>query len=319
MYFLDAPRIYIGPVWMNYACLQVLRILGRRLLFLLRPRSEHPDVAAELALIDRDGIIVIPNFFAKQEFEIIEQAFHRYGNSIHIRIQDNLNDTGVKWIHGLISDQDKDGRVIVEALAKNDKILKIVSGVMRHKIKRMPAVAYQQLEIIPGEIDNRDRECILHADRHFPTVKAFLYMNDNTVENGAYVYCPSSQKLTWARLKHEYEYSVREARLRHGKLSAIPKGLLERGRTIISPISKKAMRLQEKSIIGSKNTLVISNNMGFHRRGTILAGKTRKHIRLIFHYLEEPWYAPMVRYIAAFVRNWLRRVKMRFNRCGVTP
>lgn len=309
---VDPPRMYVGKIWMNYLGLQIFRILLKYVLFLMRPRCFDQEVAKELAVIGRDGILVLPNYLSQKEFDLIEQGFQRWSESEHVRVEDNKNNTGVRWIHGPISDGNNDGRIIFNGLAKNPKLIKIVSGIMRRKVRRLTRPLFQQLEVIPGESDDRDRECLLHTDRMFPTVKAFLYMNENTEENGAYIYCPGSHKISWARLWHEYEYSIREAKLHHGNLSGVQMELVLRGRNIVSPASFKSMGLCERSIVGAKNTLVISNNMGFHKRGTIQPGKARKQIRLIFHYLEEPWYAPLVRRVIELGRGWAERTKFYF-------
>jgi hypothetical protein len=120
----------------------------------------------------------------------------------------------------------------------------------------------------------------IHADIHFPTVKAWLYMNDIDESNGAFVYAPRSQRLTLGRLVYEYEASVRVARSKVDGVirSTVPYGLARMPR----PNQMRLMGIKERSTCGKANTLVIANTMGFHRRGEFEPGKTRNLLMLRF-------------------------------------
>jgi hypothetical protein len=175
--------------------------------------------------------------------------------------------------------RDNDTAFVVEKIASDPKLLNIVSALSRHRIKRPPQIGYQLLTMRDGKKFVPDAETILHADRHNPTVKAYYSLNGSTLDNGAYVWVPKSHRLTAARLRFEYSDSIRFAR-------SPAKHNLEIPETHI-----KDLVLVEKPILTEPNTMVISNNFGFHRRGHFAPGATREQIRLVFHYLEEPFYA----------------------------
>ena len=101
-----------------------------------------------------------------------------------------------------------------------------------------------------GEEFVPDAETILHADRHYPTIKAYYSLNGSTSDNGAYVWVPKSHKLTAARLRYEYADSIRFAR-------SPAKHNLD-----IWDSHLKDMGLVEKPILTEPNTMVISNNFG---------------------------------------------------------
>jgi Phytanoyl-CoA dioxygenase (PhyH) len=120
----------------------------------------------------------------------------------------------------------------------------------------------------------------LHADVHFPSVKAWLYLNDIDERNGAFVFAPGSHKLTAGRLAYEYESSIRVAKAKQqGAVhTAVPYGLVRMPR----PDQMQAMGIREKSFVGKANTLVIANVMGFHRRGSFEPHVTRNLLMLRF-------------------------------------
>jgi hypothetical protein len=161
-----------------------------------------------------------------------------------------------------------------------------VSYVTRRPVSYLPEVVVQSLTLPRDRRDDRDRECVLHADRHYPTVKVFLYLNENVVENGAFVFSPGSHRMTRTRLRHEYEMSVREALWRRGRKGDIPSSLVERNRNAPGPEIRSAF--PERSMTGRKNTLVIVNVGGLHRRGVMQPGTNRRAIRMIFHYVYAP-------------------------------
>jgi hypothetical protein len=120
----------------------------------------------------------------------------------------------------------------------------------------------------------------LHADVHYPSGKAWLYLNDIDEENGALIYAKGSQRMTLPRLAHEYDASVRTAQAkRAGTLYTEVPGNLAR-----MPTARQLRRMgiRESSVTGKANTLVFVNVMGFHRRGEFLEGRRREQIQIRF-------------------------------------
>ena len=77
-------------------------------------------------------------------------------------------------------------------------------------------------------LDEQHVEALLHADTHYPTVKAWLFLTDIDENNGAFVYSKGSHKLSFARVRHEYEISVNTARMRECLIDgADPSDLLQ--------------------------------------------------------------------------------------------
>ena len=73
---------------------------------------------------------------------------------------------------------------------------------------------------------------------------------------------------------------------------------IESNRVCPSAQEKAELGLYEVPVETAKNALVISNNRGFHKRGTIQPGQVREQFRMLFHYLEEPLYATLLWHVA---------------------
>lgn len=155
-----------------------------------------------------------------------------------------------------------------------------------------PEVIYQSLTMPVGEEDNEDIQTVLHADRHYRTLKFFYTISDYCSENGAFWYCPKSHVMNEKRLKYELEYSVRSSLERTGKSHTLSADKLEKGRSVIS--SDLLRDYEIKQMTAPRNTMIIADVSGFHKRGLIEAGNTRKTIRIIYHYVHSPYFVQKI-------------------------
>jgi hypothetical protein len=118
--------------------------------------------------------------------------------------------------------------------------------------------------LVQGHEDTFDPESALHSDTFFNTHKAWLYIDDVKLENGPFVYVPNSHIANSSyRRKKEYEYSKTKN----------PKGSRR-----IPEEELKDQGLKENVYTCNKNTFVMANTLGYHRR---LNGKGG-HDRLTF-------------------------------------
>ena len=290
-WIFEAPNYQVGPVFLNKLGLQPLRLLlanlGRRQAVV---RESDGDAAYKRDL-SQSGFCVIENFLPADVLARVEEVYEAYRQAANVRRFENKEGTGITWYEGIISrsrDFKAEASIILEALGDNVRLLDLASFVLGKRIKGPLDLGYQTLHCPPHERDDRDLEGVMHADRHFPCVKAFFFLNDNRVENGAYVYWRGSHKFTRKRVKYEWELSVQRQRwIRDG--STDPKyGVFERRRPRLSDAAISDMGIVETPIEAPKNSLVISNNMGFHKRGVIQPGMTRKHIRILFYDYQAP-------------------------------
>ncbi len=107
-----------------------------------------------------------------------------------------------------------------------------------------------------------------HADTFHPTMKAWLFLDDVTPENGPFHYVPGSHRLTPARLAWDHEMAVTGRNLENtyaqrGSFRISEAELAARG--FASPIAFTV----------PANTLVMADTYGFHRRGDAAPGTSR--------------------------------------------
>jgi hypothetical protein len=279
--FLEPPAYHSGPAWANLMGWQLARVLSHHGAHAVRraprPLSETKDLITQGI---EDGVVIIPNFLAASDFERLRSYCVTLRSAATTRYEPNRGKTGLDFTTSpIVKGDNPEAAFVVEKIAADARLLNIVSALSRHRITRPPQIGYQLLTMRDDEQFVPDAETILHADRHYPTIKAYYSLNGSTLDNGAYVWVSKSHKLTAARLRYEYADSIRFARSSAKHNLEIPEANL------------KDMGVVENPILTEPNTLVISNNFGFHRRGHFAPGAVREQIRLVFHYLEEPFYA----------------------------
>lgn len=296
--FLEPPLHHKGSILLNRIGLQPARSTWMNLSHALRPA---PSAAAALGAytrqLDKDGMCVINDFLPADTFERVSSAYHEYQRSANVAEIPNKKNTGVTWFEGPITNRDGThpaAQIMIDALSYDPRILALASHVLRRSVSGPLLLGYQWLHLPEGESDDRDIEGALHADRHYPCVKAAFYINENDEANGAYVFCPGSHRFSWARLKHEYEFSLRQRHWAKGA-SAADIAPTARGRPVPNDRQRAQMQLREVSVNGHPNTLILSNNMGFHRRGQLQPGQARKQIRIIFYEYQSPLFGRLVR------------------------
>ena len=200
---------------------------------------------------------------------------------------------------GLFSSECVEDNAILEELLvvkKHVDVMPVTSGALsRHElllrvvvaITRLPAAKTIKLDVsyMSKTADAPPPKRLvgthyLHADVHYPSAKAWLFLNDIDEENGAFVYAKGSHKMGLGRLLYEYGTSVRVAKaVRNGTMgTTVPSGVVR------SPTARQLARMgiTETTLGGKANTLVIANVGGFHRRGEFVEGRRREQIQMKF-------------------------------------
>lgn len=280
---------HVGSIIENRLGLQIGRTIGKRLAWCLRKSYISSEIQEYVDVMNRDGILVIPNFLSADQFLQVQNEFDRAEPRFAFQRFRGGSAGQLEVTRFHVSDDNKDSPYTKRYLQDNPLILSITAAVIRRRIKSKSVLMLNVYRKRTDSVIDNDLENILHADLHTPTLKAFYYVNDIDSGNGAFVYAKGSHKLSMSRLGHEYDMSVRSAKLKKG--DHLPADLLEyRGplkRNKISESYRSKMKIVETQICGKPNTLVIANNMGFHRRGEFTSERPRKTILLNFRHLEE--------------------------------
>ncbi len=290
-YLHNSVPYHVGSVWGNRLGLQVLRTTSQYLQFKVRSRPAAKDISECVNKVEEDGVALVENFLNPSQFERVRAEFESAFEGIELQPYKNGGNARLYRTQISLSELERNGSTISEYFQQNDTLNRIASAAVRRKISRPPDVHLDWYQSGDAAATDNDIENILHADLHTATVKMFFYLDDVNESNGAFTYAKRSHHLTLNRLRHEYEFSVRQAKLKKG----IPpdKALVEvRGnefRNIIDPKNRQIMNVKETQICVKGNTLVIANNMGFHRRGEFPSERPRKSIQINYRYLEKPF------------------------------
>lgn len=275
----------------NRLGLQVFRAASQYTQFKIRKRSVSEDIGEYVRAIDNDGIATIEKFLDPEQFAKVRSEFETAFENVEL--QPYKNEANAKLYRSQIplSEAARTVLNIAEYFQHNDRMNEIASAIVRRKISRPPDVHLDWYQMNDSANVDNDIENILHADLHTATMKMFYFLEDVDETNGAFVYAKGSHRLTIGRLRHEYNLSVRQAKLRKGQsvgesLTASRGGEV---RNIIHPRHLKMMGIEETQLCVKANTLVIANNMGFHRRGEFTSVRPRKSVQINYRYLEEPF------------------------------
>jgi len=292
-----APKNVIGIPFANKLGLQVVRVIKQRCLWHIR-RSYPSNLPPEYRkALDDDGILVLPDFFPQEIFKKIEDEFKRLEHCPSVNLVKNYRNTNTDWKFGNVP-QNNAYPNIHNYLELNPLIRKVVTYVTRKKVHYAPRAVFESISVPHDKMDDKDGATAVHSDRYYPTMKAFLYMQDVSEADGAFVFCPGSHKVNRRRLWHEYEISYREAQAISGRMAKIPKKLVDIDRAAISPEMKKIHK--PESICGKKNTLVLANTCGYHARGVIVPGGNRQLIRMCLHYVNAPYISQRMVHILGY-------------------
>lgn len=286
----QVPPYFVGSVLENQLGLQVFRMLGKHLARSLRGKSASLEIEDCLKVLERDGVVQLNNFLAPTEFALVKAEMALAAEQM---VFNPTRGAAVGRLHVASLRLDKQMQNFPAArqfLAESAIIRNVACAAARRRLKVEPTVTFEIYRLADASQPDNDVENILHADLHCPTIKAFFYLTDVDETNGAFVYALGSHRLTLDRLRHEYDISIRTAKLRRGDQDIPDHLLAHRGplqRNLISPENRRRMRVEEAQFCVPANTLVITNNMGFHRRGEFTGTKDRQAILVNFRNLEE--------------------------------
>jgi hypothetical protein len=277
---LTGPKHSVGSVLANRLGLQLARIATVNGAFRMRSRTVDADIREVVAAYERDGVAVVENFLPADVFEQIREECRKAHEAGQFKSEVVEDNSIVE--ESLVLKKSKQLPTTYETLAHHEWLLRVVSA-----ITRLPAPDEIELEISymtktpdapqPKRLVGTN---YLHADTHYPSAKAWLFLEDIDEENGAFVYAKGTQKMTPAKLVYEYSAAVRVAKAeRDGTMGVTVPPTIVRAPT---GWQRKAMKIEEVACGGKANTLLLGNVGGFHKRGEFLEGRDRKQIMMKF-------------------------------------
>ena len=280
--WFDSAPIYSGSITANRLGWQVVRTKAKNYAISVRRavQRDHADHALA-SVLDRDGIVVIPDFLNPDDFQRVRAACDEYAHSPRVRDIGSENGAGIRFLNGpVLSDRPGDSAsVINDALASDPRTIALAEHVIGRRVKGPLRVIFQFLET-GGVPDDADREQILHADKAYPCAKAIYTLDDITEDCGPFVYAKGSHRISNDRLRYERTMGIREAYLRRGRLRDTEQDeviQVERSRHVMTETTKRSLGVVETPMTCPANSMIITNNAGFHRRGRLAEGSALPH------------------------------------------
>lgn len=284
----------LGNRFLNLIGLHVLRVLfahgltgWRRFLLGLRVPREYRSA------FKKTGYIQIDNVLSDELFNNLHEEASKPWPQTRYFVQ---GDTTTEFLY--LNEYSRKQLPSCEKLSKENSLNRLMNYVAASGL--MPWMNLLRIQNISGNKDG-DPQKIFHSDTFHPTMKAWLFLEDVTIDKGPFEYISGSNKLTWARLKWEYQNSVNASSLDHS--------YARRGSLRVDEAQAIGLGYGEiKSFNVAKNTLVIADTFGFHRRG--VAAKNSSRLSMAFSLRLNPFLLlpiPNLRVINRFVEKIVNR------------
>lgn len=247
----------IGSYLLNRCGLHVARIVVAHGLFRFRLLLLASLVPAEdrRQFIKR-GYILKQSFLPEAEFEELARDLQNFKGEIRETVEGTTLTERAFMTADVRSEVPAMQRLVERP--ELDRLMRYCSS------KNRPPLFYvenlcNQANVTPRADPQRD----MHADTFHPCVKGWLYIDDVNESNGPFVYVPGSHRLSWPRLKWEYRQSLEACKRGEDRQP----GRYWDGSFRVSEADLETMGFAPQKLCVPKNTLVVANVYGFHRRG----------------------------------------------------
>lgn len=214
---------------------------------------------AERQQYHRDGFLVIDDVLSPAEFDALRKEVDSAGLTTESEVRECIQ--GDTLTHRIFLDADT-----LAALPITRRMLADpeISGALRYAAAKNCRPLHYLQAIKNGfnteKTKRPDPQKNLHSDTFHPTMKAWLFLEDVPASKGPFTYVKGSNRLTWKRIKWEYQRSQVAANANDG--------YSEKGSFRFS--SEDLLKLglpNAEGLAVKRNTLVIANTYGIHCRG----------------------------------------------------
>ena len=250
---------------LNLLGVQVFRAVAARTLYNRVPASIEDDLSEKCDELEREGLLVWPDFLPSHEFESILRECHNLLNgSSNFRSRNSGPNTDSRLP---VKSIDADVIPVTNRLLTDRRLKLILAAAERRDIDDLASLAkIEHLTQGTGE-EGLDPQTQLHSDIFFNSHKVWFYLTDVTAEHGPLCFVKRSHRITPRQLLHIYTHSW--------KIGDED----DRSRRV-TPAEMAKNAFDETTLICRRNTLVIANTCGYHRRRQGKAGRQRLAIHL---------------------------------------
>lgn len=255
----SSEKLVDGKV-LNLLGIQVFRTLLARAIYSGRYLFHRVEYKYESDKLRQDGVLVIPDFMSAEKFEELRRRC--------VEIIESQKPDVDKETHGSnhteywsISPDSPTTATLAELISKHTCVLGILKDAELREFHPLDFCAIEKLSQGSSSHEH-DPETDLHSDTFFVTHKAWLYLSDADEKNGYLKYVKRSNRLFMKQLVSVYKHGLVQ-RPRSRRIDERELACLER------------RGMKEVSLKCQRNTLVISNTCGYHRRTAGIPGENR--------------------------------------------
>jgi len=255
---------------------KIFSVLANTFFYKIKPFKITKEDQISRSLYN-DGIVAIDNFLDDKEFAYVNEKLKEFEEKNHFNYSENRDNSNTNWIHGKLLNVNHEHVKTIEILNKSfNKYIPYVEQVMKKRLHDNPSFNYQHIILPKDKTDINDHNAYWHPDRYYHCVKVFLILDDIEIEHGPYGYMLKSHKTSVQRLKNEYVNSLWFHNYKNKSREYKEKNIYKKKTDYLDHLEKKFFTCK-------KNTLIISDNKGFHKRGRMHPGYERRMIRVLFY------------------------------------
>lgn len=254
----------IGNRILNYMGLHVLRVILSHGIMRFRMSLLSFSVPKSLRQeYYNNGYILLENVLSEERFEKILKESHDIRSTIRECKQGNTLTQRIHLDQSNASQTKEINRFLTQKNIVN--LFKFAAGKNQRPISHIQVVKSNYVK------GGDDPQKVLHSDTFHPTMKYWHFLQDVSEGMAPFTYVEGSNKLTWKRIKWEYTKSIN---MHKETTSYSQKGSFRIGEDELAALGFS----EPKKVCVSKNTLVIVNTFGFHRRGDAHGKSMRSEI-----------------------------------------
>jgi Phytanoyl-CoA dioxygenase (PhyH) len=241
---------------LNLAGAQPLRAVLARLLYKVRPGSQDP-LMRELV---RKGIVLIEDFLQPSLFTAVEREADELMATVDPTWVIGSGTTEIRR-HAL-AQVDLAPFPQLERWRTDQRVGTLAAEAERRSYPKGWGGGALVEHLTLGDQLEPNGDTELHIDTFFDTHKLWLYLDDVSETNGAFVYVPGSHVLDPIRLRYEYLEST----------------TTNRKSRRVSGDEVQRRGLKPLVFACRRNTLILANTCGYHSRSVGESGATRRSL-----------------------------------------
>lgn len=271
-----SPVLQAKNLWLNRLGFQIGRYLALQTLHgvsraFARRTPMTPAWEEKCAEFLRNGICVVENFFDPDDLQYLDSIKNNAAEYV-----DQHNAIPQTKMRLLVEYQGrravvKDQRVL-DIVMKKKELFEINKRLTGFSLTLPPKIYFLNQSVKAEDVGHAqtDYQDVLHYDVPYPTMKAIVYLDDVDATNGAFCFVKGSPKFSLRRARAEYDYSLANAHYQAH----------EKDRKPVSAKFYEPENLQQMP--GKKNSMVLFNAEGFHKRGDFKKPLSRETLFIDF-------------------------------------